>query len=572
MTPRRGGVVVPALAAGVLLALSVPPFGAWPLAFVGAALLYWRLRGLRLRARFLAGWVAGVGCFAIGLFWAQSFNWYGWVVLVVIEALFGAVAAAATPPVSGRIPAFVGAATLLEAARQSWPFGGLPVGGVFLGQAGGPLLGLARLGGPLLMTAAVWAGGAALGELVPWAWSWRARQHPAWSWSGAVTVGLIVAVALAAVLSPDGGAAVRALRVAAVQGGGPRGFTELETGRAGDFAAQLEASSSLRLARPRPALVVWPEDVIAIGVPLTRSVKVAQASELAESLGATVLAGVTITEPGGVFRNQIVALGPSGRVISVFEKVHRVPFGEFVPFRGFFSHLASLAAVPRDAIPGHGSGLMTTSAGPIGVLVSFEVFFSERGRSSVAAGARLLVVPTNTSSYGTVQMPSQEVAASQVQAVSQGRDLVQAAPTGFSAFVTNDGAVLQQSGLSERRVLVGTVALRVGATIYQQTGDLPVLALAALGLIAGISAEMRRRRGGGDARSASASEDTVSAGPRRGPASALDRGTGGPADPLGPAGSPAHDRGGAERRGLLETLGAVVGRHGSGLFDPPVAP
>jgi len=47
--------------------------------------------------------------------------------------------------------AFVGAATLAEALRFAWPFGGLPIGGVFLGQSTGPLLGAARLGGPLLL-------------------------------------------------------------------------------------------------------------------------------------------------------------------------------------------------------------------------------------------------------------------------------------------------------------------------------------------------------------------------------------------------------------------------------------
>jgi apolipoprotein N-acyltransferase len=348
---------------------------------------------------------------------------------------------------------------------------------------------------------------------------------------------------------------VSTVRVAAVQGGGQRGLTELETGQPGDFGAELEASLLLH-GRPRPALVVWPEDVVAIEIPLNRSVEAEQVGELAKSLGATVLAGVTITEPNGVYRNEIVAFGPSGRVISVFEKVHRVPFGEYVPFRGFFSHFASLAAVPSDAIPGHGSGLMRTSAGPIGVLVSFEVFFSERGRSSVAAGARLLVVPTNTSSYGTAQMPSQEVAADQVQAVAQGRDLVQAAPTGYSTFVTNDGSVVQQSALSERRVLVGTVAMRSGATLYQQSGDLPVLALAAVGVIAGVAIEVGRRR-----RRARGADQTPEPTTRLGRA-----GRAGSAPEHQPDAEPdlLDDAGGRD--------GSIAERRGSGRVDPAVSP
>jgi apolipoprotein N-acyltransferase len=491
---RRGAVVLPALASGVLLALSLPPFGAWPVAFLGAALLYWRLRGLRLRARLLAGWVAGIGCFAIGLFWAESFNWYGAVVLVLVEALFPALAALLTPPGAGRAPAFVGAETLLEAARQSWPFGGLPVGGVYLGQAGGPFLPLARLGGPLLITAAVFGGGAALAELALWAAGLRARQGRGVPWAGTASAALLLAAAVGAALAPGGGPAVGSLRVAAVQGGGPRGLTELETGRAGDFGAEYRATVPLRTAKDRPQLVLWPEDVIAIGVPLGESTPGRRVAALARELSATVVAGVTIVESGTTFRNEIAAFGPDGAIVSVFEKVHRVPFGEYVPDRGFFSHLASVAAVPRDAVPGHGSGLMRTPAGPLGVLVSFEVFFADRGRSSVRAGARLLVVPTNTSSYATAQMPAQEVAADRIQAVAEGRDLVQADPTGYSTIVDDDGTVVAETPLALPRVLTGRVALRKGDTPYEVSGDLPVLVASGVALALGASLEAARRR------------------------------------------------------------------------------
>jgi apolipoprotein N-acyltransferase len=482
------------LAAGALLALSLPPFGVWPSAFIGAALLYWRIGGLRLRARILAGWVAGIGCFAIGLFWAENFNWYGAVVLVLVESLTTGIACALTPPRRGRLAAYVGAATLLEAARMTWPFGGLPIGGVFLGQAGGPLLATARLGGPLLLTALVWSGGAALAELVEFARRQRrVRGTAPWPRAGAVALVLVVAIGVGGALAPSGGPPVRTLQVAAVQGGGRRGATELETGRAGDYVAELDASGRLSVAVPRPALVVWPEDVVALDIPLAKSTEAAHLAALARHLRATVLAGVTVTEPRARFRNEIVAWGPDGRIVAAFEKVHRVPFGEYVPLRGLFSHLASLAAVPRDAIAGHGSGLMRTPAGPLGLLVSYEVFFANQGRVSVSAGAELLVVPTNTSSYSGTQMPSQEVAADRVQAVEEGRNLVQAAPTGYSTFVTNDGAVLRQSQLSARQVLSGSVPLRTGATIYERAGDLPTLVLAALLVVAGLVRNRRRR-------------------------------------------------------------------------------
>jgi apolipoprotein N-acyltransferase len=488
---RRGHVAAPSVAAGVLLALSLPPWGWWPLGLVGAALLYWRLAGLGLRTRLWSGWLAGLGCYAIGLFWARAFNWYGAVVLVLVEALFFAAAAAATPPRRGRALAFVGACTLAESIRMAWPFGGLPLGGVFLGQARGPLVELARLGGPLLITAGVWAGGVVLATLAALVWA-RRRPVAGSSVIGPTALALgIVALAVVGAVAPDGGSPVRTLRVALVQGGGRRGLSKQEVAPSTVLAAQLAATYRVSTARPPPRLVLWPEDVVALNGPLAGSPQATLLSRLARQLDATLLVGVTEPASATAFRNEVVAWGPDGHIVGVFEKVHRVPFGEYVPLRSFFSHFANLSGVPVDAIPGHGTGLMRTPAGPLGLLVSFEVFYAGRSHESVRAGAELLAVPTNTSSYGTSQVPSQEVAAAIIQSVETGRDLVQAAPTGFSAVVNQRGVVLQRSALGRRQVLFATVALRRGLTPYDHWGDLPVLVLAGLALLAGWARQVR---------------------------------------------------------------------------------
>jgi apolipoprotein N-acyltransferase len=489
--PRWGRVAAPSVAAGVLLALSLPPWGWWPLGFVGAALLYWRLAGLRLRTRLWSGWLAGLGCDAIGLFWARAFNWYGAVVLILIEALFFAAAAAATPPRRGRALAFVGACTLAECVRMTWPFGGLPLGGVFLGQAHGPLVELARLGGPLLITAAVWAGGVALATLAASLWARHRRVGgPLALGATAIVVGL-VALAVVGTVAPDGGTPVGTLRVALVQGGGQRGLSKQEVSPTKVLGAQLAATFVVATARPSPRLVLWPEDVVALDRPLAGSPPAVLLSRLAQRLDTTLLVGVTEPASASTFRNEIVAWGPRGHIVGIFEKVHRVPFGEYVPLRSLFSHFANLSGVPVDAVPGHGTGLMRTPAGPLGLLVSFEVFYAGRSHESVRAGAQLLAVPTNTSSYGTSQVPTQETAAAIVQAVETGRDLVQAAPTGFSTVVSQRGVVVQRSALGRRQVLFATVALRRGLTPYDHWGDLPVLALAALALVSGWARQLR---------------------------------------------------------------------------------
>ncbi len=104
VVPRRGMVALPALASGVGLALSLPPWGWWILAFPAAGLLWWRLGGLRPRTRLWAGYLAGLGCYVPGLMWARSFTVPGAIVLIAVEAGFTAVACLAVPAGAGRGP------------------------------------------------------------------------------------------------------------------------------------------------------------------------------------------------------------------------------------------------------------------------------------------------------------------------------------------------------------------------------------------------------------------------------------------------------------------------------------
>ncbi|HUY29800.1 MAG TPA: apolipoprotein N-acyltransferase [Acidimicrobiales bacterium] len=494
---RAGRSVVAALvplAAGACVAASVPPGHAYVLAPVGVALLAHANAGRPAGRRFAHGATAGIAQFAFGLHWALQFTAFGYVALVVVEAAFVAVACAVAPGGRGRVAGLAAALVLGEWARSSWPFGGMPIGGVALGQAGGPLVALARVGGPALVVAAVALAGTAM-EATGTAVARAARERDTRRLVAGVGPAIaLVAVAASAVLgahAPDGGPVRGRLAVAAVQGGGRRGLSELDVPAADVLAAQLAATSRLR---PGAALVVWPEDSLSLAGPLRRSSAATLLGTVARRLDATLVAGVT--EPAGPrhFRNEVVAWSPSGRIVGTFEKVHPVPFGEYVPFRAELSHLVSLAAVPRDAVPGHGTGELSTPAARLALLVSYETFFTGRGRSGVRAGGELVVVPTNTASYASDAIPAQELAASRLQAVATGRDLVQAASTGYSAIVDRRGAVVRRSALGHPAIVLGTVELFDGLTCYDRFGDLPVLALAAAALVASRAAGLARPR------------------------------------------------------------------------------
>ena len=156
-----------------------------------------------------------------------------------------------------------------------------------------------------------------------------------------------------------------------------------------------------------------------------------------------------------------------------------------MPARSVFEAVADLSEVPRDAVPGRGPGVVDTPAGRMGVLISYEVFFPQRARDAVRAGGRLLLVPTNASSYRDAQVPAQEVAVARLRALATGRWVVQAAPTGYSAVIDERGRVRMQGGLGGRAVLETAVGLRTGRTVAVELGRAPwtVAALLTLALM-----------------------------------------------------------------------------------------
>ncbi|HEX2274788.1 MAG TPA: apolipoprotein N-acyltransferase [Acidimicrobiales bacterium] len=472
------------LGAGLLVAASLPPFGWWPLALLGAALLAGLLRDRPWTRRLLIGMAAGLGSFGPGLWWILDFSGPGYVAATIVEAAIVALAMVAVPPGRGRLLAFPGALVLAGAVAGHWPFGGVPLAGIPLGQAAGPLAPAARLGGHLLLTALVGVSGASLAALAEWTRD-RRRARPArplkaaaGALAGLAAVVAVAAAGAAATLGGNEGT----VRVAAVQGGGQRGLRAISVDSEIVLAAQVAATTAVR---PPVDLVVWPEDVVDVDGALAGSSEERLVADVARATGATVVAGIVEDVGADRFRNAAVAWAPDGSRVARYDKVRRVPFGEYIPFRTLIDRVADISAVPRDALEGRGPGILRTPVGPLGVVISYEVFFADRARAAVRAGGQLLLVPTNASSFTTSHVPTQELAAARLRALETGRTVVQAAPTGFSAVVDPNGRVVARTALGPAAVVQRTVTLRDGQTLFTRLGDGPVTGAAAVALATG---------------------------------------------------------------------------------------
>lgn len=470
-----GRILLPSLLAGVLVAGSLPPWGFWPLAFAGIALLAARLHGVdRARTRALAGLAFSFGQFGPTLFWISEFHLVGYVALLFLEGAFFVAALVVTR----RIVLLPATFVLAEWARGEVPFGGLPMGGLPLGQAAGPLAPIARLGGAYLLTGAAVAIGVGMALAV------QRRWRPA-----ALLVAVPLALAAVGVVGPAGAPEGEPISIAIVQGGGPRGYRAVDSDPGGVLDAHLRVSEDLDGPLD---LVLWPENAIDVDG-IAGTAEEAVVSAIAARLGATVVAGVTEDAGRDNFRNVAYVWGPDGRLRDGYTKVNRVPFGEYVPLRGFLERFVDLSVLPRDAVSGKGAGILRTPAGDFGVAISYEVFFGERGRTAANAGAQLLLVPTNAASFTTSQVPTQEIAAAQLRAWETGRWVLMSAPTGYGAVIDDKGRVLDRTVLGAAQLLEGEARLRSGRTIYAILGDLPIVVLAGLAALFGLDVRRRRR-------------------------------------------------------------------------------
>ena len=289
-------------------------------------------------------------------------------------------------------------------------------------------------------------------------------------------------------------AEVGAIKVALVQGGGPQGTRFFETDPSIVFQRHVDATDAVH---PPVDLVLWPEDIVNIEGPVSASEEGAVLSEIARRLHTTLSVGV-VEGDGNRFHNAQVAIDPNANFVDRYEKVRRVPFGEYVPLRWLVSPFAGTSLIDRDAVVGPGPAVLHTPAGTFGVSESWEIFFPDRARAAIKAGGEVLLNPTNGASFHGSMVQTQQLASSRLRAIETGRAVLQAAPTGFTAIIDADGTVEQRTGISERRVLEGTVERRGGLTVATKVGDWPALILA-FGLVGlGWLVERRGRRTGSD--------------------------------------------------------------------------
>jgi apolipoprotein N-acyltransferase len=186
------------------------------------------------------------------------------------------------------------------------------------------------------------------------------------------------------------------------------------------------------------------------------------------------------------YYNAAFLVGPDGRTLATYRKIHLVPFGEYVPLKQVFFFAAPLVEAVSDFSPGDKAVLLPLGGHPVSTAICFEVVYPELVRRFVTAGSQLLTTITNDAWFSRSSAAYQHFDQAAVRSIEEGRYLVRSANTGISGIVDPYGRVLAQSRLFESAVLTGQVRMLTGLTLYARIGDLVayvalVLTLAALG-------------------------------------------------------------------------------------------
>jgi apolipoprotein N-acyltransferase len=503
-----------ALVAGALSSLAMAPFNAWPVLFVTFPVAVWlidgsaagRLRGVPAAA--LAGWWFGLGYFVPGLYWigyaflvdASTFAWlmpFAVLGLPAYLALFTAFGFALARLIwtrdASRVLALAASLTIGEWLRghvlTGFPwnaFGYALTEPLALAQTAS----LIGLWGLTFLSVAIFASPAVLID-------GRSRGRKPWI-APVVAVLLLVAMGIfgAVRLSLNPTATVANVKLRIMQ-------PNLQQDVRFNYSAKAEVMQkyltlSDRASGPQStgvrdaSILIWPESAFPFF--LTREADaMAQIADLLPKGTVLITGSVRAPDlPPGVritrAYNSIYVIDHDGSVLSVYDKLHLVPFGEYLPFQDLMEKLGfeQLTKVQGGFIPGTRRRTLAIPNAPRALpLICYEAVFP----GDVAPGddrPGWIVNLTNDGWFGISTGPYQHLQQARLRAIEEGLPVVRAANTGISAVVDPLGRMVARLGLGVEGVLDSSLPSAIPPTIYARSGDIPAAIIVAAALILAI--------------------------------------------------------------------------------------
>jgi apolipoprotein N-acyltransferase len=279
---------------------------------------------------------------------------------------------------------------------------------------------------------------------------------------------------------------------------------------------------SVDAARRIPGLIVWPESPAPFS--LQDPAFAARARQIAQVSGSDFLVGAEDWKRdragNPVATNSAVLLNPSGERIFTYDKIHLVPFGEYVPLRRWLGFTGKLTADLGDFTPGSVYAVGALPEGRFGSFICYEAVFPDAVRRFTAGGAELLINLSNDGWFGRSAAPAQHLMMARVRAVENRRWLLRDTNNGYTVSVDPYGRIAAQLSTDIRGELDAPYDFRSDQTFYVRMGDwfpwlCVLVSIILVGTTAAKSGWQKNLREAG----------ALSPGPARSPGARLPRGT-----------------------------------------------
>jgi apolipoprotein N-acyltransferase len=486
---RRRLRLLAAAVAGAAVPLAFAPFGLWPFAILGPAVLIALWDGATPRSAAALGFCFNAGTFAAGTYWLYtSIHVFGaaplWIAfllmlgLIAIMGLYHAglgYAVARWLPAEGawRWLAGIPAAWLLVEWLRGWFLSGFSWLSLGYSQTDTWLARLAPVGGVYLLSAMLLVSAGALVLLL------RAREA-----RSRVVAIVVLAVPWGAALALDRdwtSASGPPVRVAVLQGAIPQDIKWLEANR----ETTLELYARLTREALGEPLIVMPEsalpDLANNLVPFLGQLY----SEASARGSALVLGLVRASDDGRHYFNSVAALGGDG--VGWYDKHHLVPFAEFFPVPAFVRSWLRLMSLPYSDFT---RGLaVQPPLRAAGLSLAAGICYEDAYGSTLARAlprADALVNVTNDAWFGHSTARYQHFQIARMRAIESGRFMVRAANDGISAVIGPRGEVVAEAPEYTATVLRAAITPRTGLPLYARVGNWAIILLAALALAAAV--------------------------------------------------------------------------------------
>ena len=232
---------------------------------------------------------------------------------------------------------------------------------------------------------------------------------------------------------------------------------------------------SLRAASSSPSIIIWPETAVPFFFKTDRQYT-KDFLDFQNQLNAYLLFGSVLVkgkkDGNYLLSNSAVLLDKAGKVSYIYDKIHLVPFGEYVPLQKVLFFVDKLVEGIGDYIPGNHYFRAETPTGGFATLICYEIIFPGLVRKFYSNGGDFIVNITNDAWFGKTTGPYQHFSMVVFRAIENRKPVIRAANTGISGFIDSNGRIISKTNLFKQAVLTEEVKTDTTRSFYTKYGDL----------------------------------------------------------------------------------------------------